>query len=237
VVVGAGGCCPQGSPPHAAPRQSLPTVVRPATPGLSTINNNATSPQVALAQGAHSLPQRNHDGHHSSLRIASCMCCTSCLVVNSSCGNLIFSGLRFQRSGGPNDRGVAEEYPVSADLSCRVDSTFACEFSNPYLANIQFFGVLLAGIDLHNSSRKRVRDAKIETPANRFMTSFQVAYAPAASASSMASIVKGVSHASRLPSHHCTSVGSSYPRQSLRISWIALYASTGFVDSSEYPKK
>jgi hypothetical protein len=28
------------------------------------------------------------------------MCCTSCRGVNSSCGNLIFSGLRFQRSGG-----------------------------------------------------------------------------------------------------------------------------------------
>src|SRR5215217_1442367 len=54
------------------------------------------TPRVELAQDVPYLPQCNYDGHHSSRCIASRMCRMSCLVVNSSCGNFIFSGLRFQ---------------------------------------------------------------------------------------------------------------------------------------------
>ena len=74
--------------------------------------------------------------------------------------------------GWPNDCAVAEEYLVSAYLSCRVDTSLPRQLSHPYFTHVQLLGVLLAGIYVHNSSRKRGRDARTETPVNRFMTSF-----------------------------------------------------------------
>jgi hypothetical protein len=66
------------------------------------------------------LLNRKPNGHHSLRYRASHMYLTSCLVVNSSCGNFVFVVLRFQRSG-KLDYGASHLADGASHLAATLD--------------------------------------------------------------------------------------------------------------------